>query len=362
MATVCGQVFEEGVGIGACFEALRVHWNEALDEMKNFNTASQELRRGVGLAAGWYGCGNTSLPNPSTIKSGVLANGKIVLHQGAMDIGQGANTVITQIFAEALGADVYEIELVGADTDLTPDAGKTSASRQTFVSGNAARLSGLALRAEILRLCNLDSAVAQISVGDGFITVADGSALNRISLSDLPADEDGYVLRAEKSYDPPTKPLDQNGQGVPYAQFGYAAHLAVVDVDMRLGTVTAVRLVAAHDVGRAINPMLVEGQVHGGIAQGLGMALMEEYIPGRTENLHDYLIPTIGDIPPIETVIVEESDAHGPYGAKGLGEHVLIPTAPALINAINRAADVQIRQVPVTPARLRAKILESQND
>jgi CO/xanthine dehydrogenase Mo-binding subunit len=108
--------------------------------------------------------------------------------------------------------------------------------------------------------------------------------------------------------------------------------------------------------------MLVEGQVHGGIAQGLGMALMEEYIPGRTENLHDYLIPTIGDIPPIETVIVEESDAHGPYGAKGLGEHVLIPTAPALINAINRAADVQIRQVPVTPARLRAKILESQND
>jgi CO/xanthine dehydrogenase Mo-binding subunit len=204
--------------------------------------------------------------------------------------------------------------------------------------------------------------VAQISVGDGFITVADGSALNRISLSDLPADEDGYVLRAEKSYDPPTKPLDQNGQGVPYAQFGYAAHLAVVDVDMRLGTVTAVRLVAAHDVGRAINPMLVEGQVHGGIAQGLGMALMEEYIPGRTENLHDYLIPTIGDIPPIETVIVEESDAHGPYGAKGLGEHVLIPTAPALINAINRAADVQIRQVPVTPARLRAKILESQND
>lgn len=362
MATVCGQIFEEGVGIGACFEALRVHWNEALDEMKNFNTASQELRRGVGLAAGWYGCGNTSLPNPSTIKSGVLANGKIVLHQGAMDIGQGANTVITQIFAEALGADVYEIELVGADTDLTPDAGKTSASRQTFVSGNAARLSGLALRAEILRLCNLDSAVAQISVGDGFITVADGSALNRISLSDLPADEDGYVLRAEKSYDPPTKPLDQNGQGVPYAQFGYAAHLAVVDVDMRLGTVTAVRLVAAHDVGRAINPMLVEGQVHGGIAQGLGMALMEEYIPGRTENLHDYLIPTIGDIPPIETVIVEEPDAHGPYGAKGLGEHVLIPTAPALINAINRAADVQIRQVPVTPARLRAKILESQND
>ena len=360
--TVCGQVFEQGVGIAACFEALRVPWCEALAEAKNFNAANKELRRGVGLAAGWYGCGNTSLPNPSTIKSGVRADGTIVLHQGAMDIGQGANTVISQIFAEALGVDVHDLELVGADTDVTPDAGKTSASRQTFVSGNAARLSGLALRAEILRRCNLDSATAWISTNRGLITVSDGSALNTISLSDLHADADGFVLRAEESYDPPTEPLDENGQGAPYAQFGYAAHLAVVDVDMRLGTVKPVRFVAAHDVGRAINPMLVEGQVHGGIAQGLGMALMEEYIPGRTENLHDYLIPTIGDVPPIETVIVEEADVHGPYGAKGLGEHVLIPTAPALVNAINRAAGVQMRQVPVTPTRLRAAILECGND
>jgi CO/xanthine dehydrogenase Mo-binding subunit len=128
---------------------------------------------------------------------------------------------------------------------------------------------------------------------------------------------------------------------------------------MRLGTVRPLRFVAAHDVGRAVNPMLVEGQVQGGIAQGLGMALMEEYVVGRTENLHDYLIPTIGDIPPIETIIVEEPDAHGPFGAKGLGEHVLIPTAPALLNAINRACGVQMHRVPVTPARLRAAILEA---
>ena len=116
---------------------------------------------------------------------------------------------------------------------------------------------------------------------------------------------------------------------------------------------------AAHDVGRAINPMLVEGQVHGGIAQGLGMALMEDYIPGRTENLHDYLIPTIGDVPPIETVIVEEADAHGPFGAKGLGEHVLIPTAPAILNAIRHATGARIRQVPATPDRVLAAIREA---
>ena len=96
--------------------------------------------------------------------------------------------------------------------------------------------------------------------------------------------------------------------------------------------------------------MLVEGQVHGGIAQGLGMALMEEYIPGRTENLHDYLIPTIGDIPSIETLIIEEKDAHGPYGAKGLGEHVLIPTAPAILNAIKQATGVRLYKVPAIPS------------
>lgn len=357
--TVCGQVFDQGVGIGACFEALRKPWREAQKEASEFSGKGGSVKRGVGLAAGWYGCGNTSLPNPSTIKAGVRKDGRIVLHQGAMDIGQGANTVISQIFAQALGFDVHDLELVGADTDVTPDAGKTSASRQTFVSGNAARLSGLALRSEILRRCNVDNTAARIASGDGIITVTDGSQVHEVVLGALDADEDGYVLRAEESYDPPTKPLDPNGQGIPYAQFGYAAHLAVVDVDMALGTVKPVRFVAAHDVGHAVNPMLVEGQVHGGIAQGLGMALMEEFIPGRTENLHDYLIPTIGDIPPIDTVIVEEPDAHGPFGAKGLGEHVLIPTAPALVNAINAAAGVQMRQVPVTPSRLRAAILEA---
>ena len=106
--------------------------------------------------------------------------------------------------------------------------------------------------------------------------------------------------------------MDRNGQGAPYAQFGYAAQLAVVDVDVPLGLARPLRFVAAHDVGRAINPLLVEGQVEGGIAQGLGMALMEEYLPGRTENLHDYLIPTIGDVPPVETLSMEGPDAHGP--------------------------------------------------
>lgn len=351
--TVCGQVFAQGVGIRACFEALRPAWQTKRQEVEFFNSKNRVLKRGVGIAGGWYGCGNTSLPNPSTIKSGIRQDGTVVLHQGAMDIGQGANTVIAQIFATALGVPVHQLELIGPDTDVTPDAGKTSASRQTFVSGNAARLSAEALRKDILKLVNA-AQNAQISIGQGEIIISDGDVIHRIDLALFTPDSESFVLRAQETYDPPTKPLDENGQGEPYAQFGYAAHLVVVEVDTAMGTTKPIKFIAAHDVGHAINPMLVEGQVHGGIAQGLGMALMEEYIPGRTENLHDYLIPTIGDIPPIETIIIEEPDVHGPFGAKGLGEHVLIPTAPALLNAIKDATGVRITQVPATPSRLRA--------
>ncbi|MFD1511313.1 molybdopterin-dependent oxidoreductase [Lacimonas salitolerans] len=355
--TVCGQVFEQGVGIRACLEALRPAWEKLGAECAAFNAENGRIKRGVGLSGGWYGCGNTSMPNPSTIKAGLRADGTVVLHQGAADIGQGSNTVITQIFAQALGVDPALVQIVGGDTDVTPDAGKTSASRQTFITGNAARLAGEALRAQVLALVNAPGD-AVLHVGPQ-ARVSDGGADHPLRLDQMAADAEGFVLRVAESYDPPTEPLDENGQGVPYAQFGYAAHLAMVEVDVALGTTRVLRIVAAHDVGRAINPLLVEGQVQGGVAQGLGLALMEEYIPGRTENLHDYLIPTFGDVPPIETLIIEEPDAHGPYGAKGLGEHALIPTAPAILNAISRATGARLRQVPVTPSRLRAALREA---
>jgi len=357
--TVCGQVFEQGVGIKSCLEALRPAWKNARILAEKFNGDAikngEPVRRGVGVAAGWYGCGNTSMSNPSTILAGIRADGTVVLHQGAVDLGQGSNTVIAQIFAKALGVPVDRLELLGGDTDITPDAGKTSASRQTFVTGNAARLSGKALRKKILLLCNA-SKEAILEIGNGKVAVREAEQTHQIDLSKLESNWLGYVLQSKETYDPPTRPLDENGQGTPYAQFGYAVHLCVVEVDTALGIVEPISFTAAHDVGRAINPVLVEGQVQGGIAQGLGMALMEEYLPGRTENLHDYLMPTIGDVPEVETIIVEVRDAHGPYGAKGLGEHVLIPTAPAILNAIYHACGIRLRQVPATPSRVRAAL------
>src|SRR5205807_5258658 len=146
-------------------------------------------------------------------------------------------------------------------------------------------------------------------------------------------------------------------QGVPYASYAFAAQIAVVEVDSELGTVKVLRMVAAHDVGKAINPTLVEGQIHGGIAQGLGLALMEEFLPGRTENLHDYLIPTIGDVPPITSILIEDAEPLGPFGAKGIGEPALIPTAPAILNAIHHATGVRLHKVPATPDRVRAALV-----
>ena len=356
--TVTGQVFEQGVGISACLEALLPAWQAAGERAAAFNSEQSPqstLRRGRGIGTCWYGCGNTSIPNPSTIKIAVDKDGRVILHQGAIDIGQGSNTVIAQISADALGASIDNITLKGADTDITPDAGKTSASRQTFVTGNAAKLAALSLRSMILREVNA-SDESTLRFASGLIEIDDGAVTHQIDLQSREEDEYGYAFTAFERYDPPASALDENGQGNPYGQYGYGAQLMELTVDTRLGTVKLDKLTTAHDVGRAINPQLIEGQIEGGATQGIGMALMEEFVPGVAENLHDYLIPTIGDIPEFEHHIVEVPDAEGPFGAKGLGEHVLIPTAPAIINAIRDATGATVTQLPATPDRVLAAL------
>jgi len=362
--TVTGQVFEQGVGISDCLQALQTAWDAAGESAEAFNSqplhVRSYLRKGRGIGTCWYGCGNTALPNPSTIKIAISKDGRVVLHQGAIDIGQGSNTVIAQIAADTLGASINDIALLGADTDITPDAGKTSASRQTFVTGNAAKLAAASLRSMILREVNA-SAESTLRFGAGVIDIDDGAVTHCIDLQARAADKYGYAFTAIERYDPPASALDENGQGNPYAQYGYGAQLMELTVDTRLGTVKLDRLTTAHDVGRAINPQLIEGQIEGGATQGIGMALMEEFIPGVAENLHDYLIPTIGDIPEFEHHIIEVPDAVGPYGAKGLGEHVLIPTAPAILNAIRDATGAEITQLPATPDRVLAALNQLQN-
>jgi CO/xanthine dehydrogenase Mo-binding subunit/aerobic-type carbon monoxide dehydrogenase small subunit (CoxS/CutS family) len=350
--TATGQILGKGAALADCLDALRPLWQALLARAAAFNAAGPaHLRQGAGIACMWYGIGNTSLSNPSEMVIGVTGTGRVVLFSGAVDIGQGSDTVMSQIAADALGVPMDSIDLVTGDTDLTRDAGKTSASRQTFVSGNAVYLAATALRGEILRRANAGPD-AKIAIGGGTIQVG-GTVLRPAGMV---ADAQGLVLRGEGTFDPPTTPLDADGQGSPYASYAFAAQAALVQVDIELGTVQCLHIAAAHDVGRAINPQQVEGQIHGGIAQGLGLALMEEFVPGHTDNLHDYLIPTIGDIPPIETILVERPDPLGPYGAKGVGEPALIATAPAILNAIAAATGVRLTQIPATPSRVLAAL------
>ncbi|MDG2107171.1 MAG: molybdopterin-dependent oxidoreductase [Woeseiaceae bacterium] len=362
LPTATGQRFDSGVGIVACLEALRPQWQQAIRnaEMRNESAQNTPMRFGVGIAGLWYGCGNTSLPNPSTIRVALRNDGRVILFQGAIDIGQGSNTVISQICADAIGISIDCFDLVYGDTDLTADAGKTSASRQTFISGKAAFLAGNVLRNKLLKICNAPiSARLQLN-GNTLLASAENSTY-KLQLDSLPADQNGFIATAEETYDPPTQPLDKDGQGEPYASFGYGAQMVELSVDTALGTTKLIKVTAAHDVGKVINPVLAEGQVHGGVAQGIGMALMEKFVPGKTNNLHDYLIPTAGDVPEIETLFIEETDPHGPYGAKGLGEHVLVGTAPAILNAIRRATGAVIRDLPASPDRVLAAIKSKQS-
>jgi CO/xanthine dehydrogenase Mo-binding subunit/aerobic-type carbon monoxide dehydrogenase small subunit (CoxS/CutS family) len=362
--TATGQVLAASCGMSQCLDRLRAPWREAQTAVAGFNAchhakhgSRKGRRRGVGIACMWYGIGNTVIANPSIMRVGLRRNGRVFLYNGAVDIGQGSSTILPQICADALGLPVALFDQVMGDTDLTADAGKTSASRQTFVSGNAARIAGEALRRKLLEAVGAP-AHALLAIDDAQLTARFHGQHKRIDLSVLPADERGDVAVGVGFFDPPTTPLDENGQGVPYATYGFAAQMAEVEVDLELGTVRVIKIHAAHDVGCVINPTQVEGQIQGGIAQGLGMALMEEYHSGRTDNLHDYLIPTVGDMPQIVCYLVEDSEPLGPYGAKGVGEPALIATAPAILNAIRHATGVRITHLPATPARVRKALLE----
>lgn len=374
--TATGQTLQASVGLQACLDALRPAWRasrERIGRWREQPLAGRDsaiaapsdphgrnpatLRRGVGVACMWYGIGNTVIANPSEMEIGLKPDGRFVLFNGAVDIGQGTYTIMPQIAADALGVPLALIDQTVADTALTLDGGKSSASRQTFVSGNAARLAAEDLRRQLLaRLGAPESAQLEVRPGK----IAAGGA--ELVLSTLPVDARGLVAVGFGRFNPPTVPLDAEGQGVPYATYGFAAQIAEVEVDVALGSVRVLSIHAAHDVGRAINPTQVEGQIHGGIAQGLGLALMEDYVALKTDNLHDYLIPTVGDMPPVVVHLIEDPEPLGPNGAKGVGEPALVATAPAILNAIRDATGVRMTEVPVTPDRMLAALRRQASD
>ncbi|WP_149536785.1 molybdopterin-dependent oxidoreductase [Siccirubricoccus phaeus] len=351
--TCTGQRLTHSAGLGACLDALKPRWEGWLAECAAWNAQPGPRRRGVGIGCMWYGIGATSQANPSTMRLGLGPDGALTLYSGVVELGQGGSTAMVQIAAEALGLPMAAIRLVMGDTDRTLDAGKTSASRQTFISGRATAEACAALRRQLCRLTNAGPEAA-IAFDGARVRVSEAGREQVLELAALPPLPGGEVLVAEGHFDPPAGMLDASGQGSPYATYAFGAQLALVEVDRELGSVQVLKMAAAHDVGRAVNPAMVEGQIRGGIAQGLGFALLEEYRPGETDNLHDYLLPTALDVPEIECLLIEDPEPLGPFGAKGVGEPALVPTAAAILGAIRHASGFRADRVPVLPHRLRS--------
>jgi CO/xanthine dehydrogenase Mo-binding subunit len=283
------------------------------------------LRRGVGVAAAYKNVG-FSFGFPEHSWAGIELHGgaqvdQVVLRVAGADVGQGAHTVMAQMAADAVGVPFDKIKLIASDTAQTGSSGSASASRLTFMSGNAIR-------------------------------GAADLALQKWADEERPAIGE-YMYRPPKTtpYDPKT------GKSEPNFAYGYVAQVAEVLVDIETGQVNVVRVVSTNDVGRAVNPQLVEGQVEGAVAQALGYALMENLISheGRIQNpfLSTYLIPTVLDMPTeVKSVILEYPDPIGPWGARGMAEMPMIPLTPAIAAAIHDATGVWIDNQPFTPDRV----------
>lgn len=297
------------------------------------------VRRGVGYALGIKNLGFSEGFDDYAQARVRLTGRGVVVETAAIEVGQGLVTVMAQIARTALG--ISEVEVAHVDTSKIDSAGSTSASRQTQISGGATLEAASRLRDRILDHYQADHL-------DDAGVWRQGELVSPLAA----VAEDGWEETVTFRH-PPTSAPDDNGQGVLHADFAVAGHRAVVDVDTELGLVSVVRVDTAQDVGRALNPESVRGQIEGGIMQGVGLAVMEELILDngviRNPSFTDYLLPTVLDAPEVEALLIEEEGSWGPFGAKGVGEPPTISSTAAVAAAIRDATGKRLSRVPVRP-------------
>jgi CO/xanthine dehydrogenase Mo-binding subunit len=351
----------ESMGYAQVLEAIQPHYLAFLEEMQAFNAsaspAGADLRQGVGLAGMWYRFGKSGSLQVEA-HAELAADGHYVIYCSAPDYGQGTNTVLSQLAAEMLCTTRDRIELINADTALTPDSGIQGASRSTYFVGGAVCQAARNLRStmETVACELLDCPPGEVAL-DGSNVTATGNSHRAVPVAAVAAEFErmGLARRISGTFD--LSPYFDEGTKPEYVPlFCTAAHVAQVVVNMRTGLVQVLHVVAAHDVGKAINPVDARGQVEGAILMGLGAALMELVIPGVSKGFGDYYLPTIKSMPEMEVLLVEVPSFHGPLGAKGLAEAAMPASTPAIINAISRAIGGRIRQLPATPERVLAAI------
>ncbi len=318
-------------------------------------------RRGIGMAAIHYG---NSLGakgwhlDGSGVSLMIFRDGSVTFACGHTEIGQGAITTLSVIAAEALGITPAHVRMHEVDTSIVPDSGPTVASRATIMSGNAILDAARQLIDEFRPLAAelLEVDPAQVRFGDGEVFADERSIswealCGEAYMQNLRMSSCGWYAAPKSTYD------DETGAGSCYFQYAYATQIAEVEVDTLTGRTRVIRVTAAHDVGRAIYPAGIEGQVEGGIAQGMGYALCEDLVEdgeGRilTANFSTYILPSIMETPEVRTILLEGGAPHGPYGVKSIGEPAIIPTAAAIANALYNATGRRIDLLPMTPERL----------
>jgi CO/xanthine dehydrogenase Mo-binding subunit len=324
------------------------------------------IRKGRGISAIEYPTGMNQNGDPSQVWIKVKPDGRVDVFSGTSDIGNGAKTIQSQIVADTLGVPYDWVTFDNSNTDSSPLCTGTFASRATFVAGKAAEKAAADARAKLLQIAGKELEIdpADLEVVDGEV-VAKGAPQKKISVSDVAAAATwtyGELITGTgtqlKPYaaivDPETGKVDLP----PHSAISYAACAAEVEVDDETGDVRVTRLVQCYDVGKAINPTLVEGQIEGGAMQGLGLGVLENcypYYPSvehRGGQFGSYLAPGIEDLPKVDTLLIENPSADGPYGAKGIGEMANNPQPPAIAAAVYDAIGVWITELPITPERV----------
>jgi CO/xanthine dehydrogenase Mo-binding subunit len=320
------------------------------------------LRRGYGVSTICFGVGyGDGYPDRSFGQVRFAEDGVLEVRSAGVEVGQGLHGLLAQIAAEVLGVPAESVRVIGSDTATTPESGSSSATRQTVFSGNAIKLAAGEVHRQLMDAAGSMLALhwEDLEIRDGVVRgIHQPEVQAPLPMVVRAARDRGFSLDHTALYQPRTVPGGA-GTGLSpraFLTYMFASHVAEVLVDIETGEVRVQRITAAHDVGVAINPREVAGQIEGGVAQGLGMALMEEVVTrdGRILNpsFTDYIIPTMVDVPPILSVIVERPDLEGPFGARGVGEPPLIGTVPAVLGAIADATGVPMRQTPATAERV----------
>jgi selenium-dependent xanthine dehydrogenase len=362
--TNTGQVLKESVGLIECLDSVEAEVRKQVGNRNPFESVTPEgqphLRRAWGIAAAYKNTGlGGGAPDRAAAEVELFTDGSVEVRSASADMGQGLVTVLQLIAAEEMGVSLEQVHVLLSDTDLTPDGGPTTASRQTFVTGNAARHAAIALKEAVL-----SNLAERFDVHPEDITFRKGLAQingREVTLANAAAwmKADGRDPKVLYEYwAPETQPLGSGGDM--HFAYSFAVQSVEVEVNLHTGEVKVIQVVAANDVGKAINPLGLQGQIEGGVMMGLGNALTEEFITEEgqvfSDRLARYRMPSITQAPRILSIVVEHPTAEGPYGAKGVGEISSIPTTPAITNAIKHACGVRLQRIPVDQDKLARAI------